>query len=122
MWEALTAARDALAQIDCLVSCKIGMEDAISPADFPLIRIEPEQYDPGKPYQNRTATINIVFGMPYAPSEGLELVFERLHDLDDEIRAVLRDVLKARYLQTVWFDRRANVPYKLAAIRCEIMG
>ena len=41
MMAALEAVRNALAALPGVTTCKIGMEDNISPADYPLIRIVP---------------------------------------------------------------------------------
>ena len=46
---ALEAARDALALIAGVASCKIGLEANISPADYPLIRVVPSRLTPGRP-------------------------------------------------------------------------
>jgi hypothetical protein len=120
MMTTLEAARDALAQIDGVMSCRIGIEEAISPADYPLIRIVPDRITPGRPYDNRTAACTLYFGMPIANAEGLEAVYSGLFDLESGIRTVLR-TLGARYLETIMDSDRLPT-YKMAAIRCEIGG
>ena len=47
-------ARDALADIPGVVSCKIGIEKNLSPADYPMIRLVPSRLSPGRPYSART--------------------------------------------------------------------
>ena len=69
MMAALEAARDALALIPGITSCKIGTEDGISPADFPLIRIEPLRVTPGQPYGKRTCEVVVHFGLPVGQSD-----------------------------------------------------
>jgi hypothetical protein len=44
----LEAARDAMALIAGVASCKIGLESNISPADYPLIRVVPSRLTPGR--------------------------------------------------------------------------
>ena len=67
----LEAARDAMALIAGVASCKIGLESNISPADYPLIRVVPSRLTPGKPYGNRTMIETLIyFGAQTAKSEG----------------------------------------------------
>lgn len=120
MWALMERARDAFAAIDGVQSCRIGIEDSISPADFPLIRIVPETYTTGRPYGHETAKVAIVFGLPIADSEGMELAYEQLHTMRDEIKRVIREQLTGRYLNTDWFDKRGTLPYKLAAVTAEL--
>lgn len=129
MWATIEAAIAAFKKIDGIQSVDVGIEDDISPADFPLIRIEPEKYDPGRPYTHRTGTFNVVFGVPIAASEnrtsdasGLRTVYEQLHTLEAAIINTIRADLDGRYLTTVFFDRRVRVPFKLLAVRCELKG
>lgn len=124
--ETLTAARDALALIPGVASCKVGMEDNISPSDYPLIRLVPGVLTPGQPYGHRTIDTLVTFGAQVTDSEGLESVYDALFDLEFLIRQALR-ALGARYINTVtdqdalpFVDGRPS-PYKLMAVRVELM-
>jgi hypothetical protein len=121
----LTAARDALATISGVASCKVGMEDNISPSDYPLIRLVPSTLTPGAPYGARTIDTLITFGTQITDSEGLESVYAALFTLESAIREKVRG-LGGRYLTTVtdedalpFVDGRPS-PYKLMAVRCEL--
>ena len=121
----LTAARDSLAAISGVASCKVGMEHNISPSDYPLIRLVPSSLTPGQPYGSRTIDTLITFGAQVTESEGLESVYTALFALELSIRTKIRD-LGGRYITTVtdedalpFVDGRPS-PYKLMAVRCEL--
>lgn len=120
MMAALEAARDALAVIAGVASCKVGLEANISPADYPLVRLVPVRITPGKPYNNRTAEVMIVFGTPTTKAEGLEEVYRDLFALESEILRVVRN-LGGRYVETVTDDDRLDA-YKVMAARVELPG
>lgn len=127
MMAALEAARDALAEIEGLaqigdeVSCRIGLEADISPAQYPLIRIVPTRVVPGRPYHQRTAEITIIFGAQIADSEGLETVYAGLFDLEAAILAVCK-AQGWRYLDTITEPNPFEAPraYKLLGVRVEM--
>jgi hypothetical protein len=123
--DTLTVTRDALALIPGVASCKVGMEDNISPSDYPLIRLVPSTLTPGAPYGARTIDTLITFGAQVTESEGLETVYAALFDLELAIREAVR-ALGGRYLTTVtdqdalpFVDGRPS-PYKLMAVRVEL--
>ena len=125
MMAALEAARDALALIPGITSCKIGTEDGISPADFPLIRIEPLRVTPGQPYSKRTCEAVVHFGLPVGQSDaddggGLELVFQGLFELEAQVLAVLK-TLSARYVETIVGDQE-QMTFRTMGVRCELRG
>lgn len=115
----LEAARDAMALIAGVASCKIGLESNISPADYPLIRVVPSRLTPGKPYGNRTIETLIYFGAQTAKSEGLETVYGDLFDLESAIIAAVQG-LGGRYRETITDEDRLEGGYKLMTIRCEL--
>lgn len=122
MYSTLQTLRDALAQITGIQSCKIGYESGISPACYPMIRLVPVVASPGNPYRYRTSEILIYFGDDTTNSQGLELVYKRLFELEEEILQVVKDQ-DGRYLETVTDQDRgisAGSTYKLMAIRCEL--
>lgn len=120
MMSNLTALRDALKNITGISSCKVGLEDNISPADYPLARIVPTRITPGRPYHNRTAECQIIAGCKIANSEGLEAVYTALFTFEAEILRVIK-AQSGRYIDTLWDEDRLST-YKLIAIRCEIGG
>ena len=122
MFDTLTAAREVLAQIPDVASCKIGLEQGITAADYPLIRLVPSRITPGRPYNNRTAETLIYFGMDVtgADAGGLEAVYAALFGLEAEIIERLR-ALGHRYIETATDEDRLDA-YKLMTIRAELAG
>ena len=122
MLATLNAARDALALVPGVASCRIGIEQGITAADYPMIRLVPSRITPGRPYNNRTAEVLIYFGMDTTAAEagGLEAVYAALFGLEAEIIERLR-ALGHRYLETITDEDRLDA-YKLMTIRAEIVG
>ena len=121
MMPTLQSARDALATIPGVKSCKIGLESGISPADYPLVRLVPTRLSPGKPYNRRTAEVTIYFGMDRGETEtgGLEAVYGALFGLELQIRDRVRE-LGGRYLATITDEDRLDT-YKLMAVQVELI-
>lgn len=117
---ALTRARDAMALISGVASCKIGLEANIGPADYPLVRLVPSRLLAGKPYSRRTIETLIYFGMPTTNAEGLEQVYADLFDLEHHIIAAIK-TLPGRYIETITDEDRLDA-YKLMTVRCELQG
>lgn len=122
MLATLTAARDALALVPGVASCRIGIEQGITAADYPMIRLVPSRITPGRPYNNRTAEVLIYFGMDTTAAEagGLEAVYAALFGLEAEIIERLR-ALGHRYVETITDEDRLDA-YKLMTIRAELVG
>ena len=122
MFAALEAARDALALIDGVATCKIGIEPGIAPGDYPMIRLVPSRIVPGRPYATRTAEVSIYFGhdTSTAGSGGLEAVYEALFVMEAEIIAAVKE-LGGRYIDTVTDEDRLDL-FKLSVVRCELIG
>lgn len=120
MFAVLETARDALALIDGVASCKIGIEANLGPGDYPMIRLVPTRLIAGRPYHARECETLIYFGAPIANSEGMEAVYESLFALEAEILTVLR-ALGARYRETITDEDRLDA-YKLMVIRADITG
>jgi hypothetical protein len=119
MMSTLEQARDALASISGLASCKIGIEANISPASYPMIRVVPSRVIPGKPYTGRTVETLLYFGTQTGNAQGLETVYENLSELESDMLDILK-ALGARYVETITDEDRLDT-YKLMAIRCELL-
>ena len=118
MYTTLETLRDAMADIDCVKSCKIGIEAGISPADYPLIRIVPIRIVPGRPYDKRTAEVGVYFGDDTSNAEGLETVYQNLLTMESEIIKTIK-ANNGRYIETITDEDRLDT-YKLMFIRFEI--
>ena len=118
MYAKLVTLRDAMAVIDGVKTCKIGVEAGISPADYPLIRLLPARITPGTPYNQRTAEVSVYFGVNITESEGLEYVYQRLLLLEAEIIKKIK-ASGGKYIETITDEDRLDT-YKLMFIRFEI--
>ena len=114
----LLTLRDALAELPGLSSCQIGLEANISPEHYPLVRLVPARFTPGRPYGNRTCEVLLYFGARIANSQGLEEVYRGLFALEAAILDTLR-TLGVRYVETITDEDRLDT-YKLMAIRAEL--
>lgn len=122
MLAVLEAAKASLAAIPDVASCRIGLEQGITAADYPLIRLVPSRITPGRPYSNRTVECQIMFGMDITAAEanGLEAVYSALFGLEAEIIERLRS-LGHRYIETVTDEDRLDT-YKLMSVRAELVA
>lgn len=124
MWTELAALRDALADIEGVKTCKVGIESGMSPADYPMIRVVPIRITPGKPYNHRTAEVRIYFGMDLGETEGdgtncgLEYVYRSLDTLEGSIITTIK-AEGGRYIDTVTDEDRLDT-FKVMVVRCEI--
>lgn len=120
MMSSLEALRTSLSSITGVVSCKIGIEANISPADYPLIRIVPTRITPGAPYNKRSAECLIHFGAQKNLSEGLESVYTALFAMEDDIINKVK-TLGGTYLETITDSDELDA-YKMMAVRFRIIG
>jgi hypothetical protein len=120
MMAALEAVRDALALVPGVASCKIGLEENLSPEDYPMVRLVPARIIAGRPYHGRECETLIYFGAPIANSEGMEAVYAALFQLEGNLLAVLRRA-GHRYRETITDEDRLDA-YKIMALRVDIIG
>lgn len=139
MMTKLDALRDALATISGVATCKIGLEENITPDDYPLIRVVPSRFEPAETRMSgavltRKGEVTIYFGMPVQPFDevadsggytALEKVYSALFTMEAAILGKLSTppagLIRSQYLETITDEDRLDT-YKLMAIRCEIEG
>lgn len=114
----LEALRDALRAVPGVASSKIGLEANISPIDYPMVRLVPTRFVPGKPFGIRSAETLIYFGSALTNSQGLEAVYTELFELEASILWVLQDA-GVKYVETITDEDRLDA-YKLMTVRCEV--
>lgn len=123
----LEALRSALAAIQGVTSCKVGLEENICPDDYPIVRIVPSRINAGETYRKRKADVLIYFGVPIQPFDDtadaggrvfLEKVYAALFSLEESIRAVVR-AQGGAYRETITDEDRLET-YKMMAVRCEV--
>jgi len=122
---ALAAGVSGLAVIDTPdgpdVSCKLELEDNISPDSYPLIRVVLTRLTPRKQYAHRGIEAMIVFGAKIANSEGMAAVLDGVLTMEDAIDAV-RKAQGWVYVDTIANPAPFEAPkaYKLMGMRVEM--
>ena len=122
----LTAVRDALALVDGVKTCRIGMEAGITPDDYPMVRVVPSRIEDtvvllGAP---RKCEALIYFGVPvHEFADGLEALYSRLFDMEAALLAAMRSqtVCSVKYLETILDEDKVEA-FKLMALRVELVG
>lgn len=127
MMTELEALRDALGAIAGVASCKIGLEENITPADYPLIRIVPSLLADGEVIGRRRADLLVYFGQPIQPFDDtpdsggrvrLEKRYAALFSMEVSIRSVL--ALHGGYYQETITDEDRLDTYKMMAVRAQL--
>lgn len=131
---ALTLIKTTLATAPDVASCRIGLEAAITPADYPLIRIVPTRLLPQDVGSTRRQMeVLIYFGAPVLEvSGGLEAVYSTLLAMETAIKDLMTltvvkaaretgEYLKTQYIETVTDEDRLP-HYKLFAMRWRVEG
>ena len=127
-WAVLASIRDALAALDGVKSCKVGMERTIKPADYPLVRIVPRTITDGVPRGlAREIECLIYFGMPlheFSDTGGLEAVYEKLLPFEERLLTAARaadGVASLVHVETL-LDEDQVAAFKMMALRVRIVG
>lgn len=119
MYTALSNIKTALSGVAGVNTCKIGIENSLSPDDYPIIRIVPQRIEPGNVIARNKYTVHIYFGLPISESDGgLEAVYAALSGLADNIRIAMETAqdFGALWQETILDDDRVD-KYKLGMAR-----
>lgn len=129
MMALLEKLKTALETIPGVASCRIGLEENITPDDYPIIRLVPSRAADGAAYAHRKVDLLIYFGMPIQPFDDapdaaglvrLEKLYAALFDLE---AAIISRIYQAggHYVETITDEDRIET-YKLMAVRCDVEG
>lgn len=125
MYLTLEHIRDSLESIKDVQTCRIGIENAISPDDYPIIRVVPSKASHGTTITRKKLDVLIYFGLPISESEegGLEAVYAALCSMEDEIILALESSadFTAVWQDTVTDEDRLEA-YKLFASRFTVVA
>ncbi|MDP2811773.1 MAG: hypothetical protein Q8O34_16670 [Rhodocyclaceae bacterium] len=120
----LDSLKARMAALPGVATCKIGLEDAIAPEDYPILRLVPSRASRGEA-ERRKMDVLIYFGAPILAVEegGVEAVYRALFALEGAIIAALSpgDGWRAKYVKTITDEDRIET-YKLMVVRCEVEG
>jgi len=127
---ALEAMRDALAALPGVQTCRIGIEDNITPDDYPIIRLVPSKLSPfGEVGYRHRCEAHIYYGAPIQPFDDapdsagrvrLEKLYAALFEMDAAIREILYLAGWQCFETTLDEDRLET--YKLMAVRCLLIA
>ena len=129
MMALLETLKTALAAIPGVASCRIGLEENITPDDYPIVRLVPSRAAEGAAYAHRKVELLIYFGMPIQPFDDapdaagrvrLEKLYAALFAMEAAIIAGLGQA-GGRYVETITDEDRIET-YKLMVVRCEVEG
>ncbi len=124
----LASIRDALAALDGVKTCRIGMEKSITPADYPLVRIVPRTIKDGVPRGLvREVECLVYFGMPlqqFTDLGGLEAVYEKMLPFEQRLLDAMRaaDGVASVVHEETLLDEDQNAAYKTMALRVRVVG
>ncbi len=104
-------------KIEYVNSVGIGIEPNLAPQDYPMVRIVPQRFLPGK-YNNRVCECGFFFGMATTDAAGREEVYKMLFELERDLIKIIKEQ-GGRYFETVT-DESALDTYKLMYIRADL--
>jgi hypothetical protein len=126
MWAYIEALKTSLAALNVAKTVKIGLEAALSPADYPVIRLVPSDIKPVQDhYSRRKMTLLIYFGLNDHESKiGLEALSKKLLEMEQLLRDNLNvgEGFKPRYVKTMFDEDRLGEPFKIMCIVIEVEG
>jgi hypothetical protein len=123
-WDILTAARDHLAAVPGVQTCRIGLEAGMTPDDYPMVRIVPSRAVPSGIMSRRKVEALIYFGQPVHEFEaGLEEQWRSLLEMEAALLVAVEQIpgVAATYRETITDEDRVEA-YKLFALRVELVG
>lgn len=124
VYPVLSALRDRLATVAGIVTCRVGIEANMTPADYPMVRIAPSKVSYAAVLGRRKVECLVYFGAPvHEFSAGLESLYADLLSLE----ALLLDAATTAadfycdYLETIADEDRVD-GFKLMAMRLVVEG
>lgn len=124
VYPVLVALRDRLAGVAGIVTCRIGLEANMTPADYPMVRIVPSRVDYGAVIGRRKTECLVYFGKPvHEFTAGLEALYSDLLALEALLidAALTGSGFYCQYLETITDEDRVD-GYKLMALRLVVEG
>jgi hypothetical protein len=132
MMDVLTVLKNRIAALPGIATCKIGLEDNLTPDDYPMVRIVPSRVEPSANGTRLKMELLIYFGAPVQPFDDtpdaggrvrMEKLYAALFDIEAALRALPRngDGFAYRYRDTITDEDRLDT-YKIMAVRAEVEG
>ena len=124
VYPVLTALRDRLASVAGIVTCRVGIEANMTPADYPMVRIVPSKVSYAVVLGRRKVDCLVYFGTPvHEFSAGLEALYADLLALEALLidAATSGSTYYGEYLETNADEDRVD-GFKLMAMRVVVEG
>ena len=117
----LVALRDTLGAVPGIQTSRIGLEANMTPADYPMVRIETSRLTESGVLGRRGADVLVYFGMPlHEFTDGLEAMLEKLLALEASlVEAATSGPAFCRYIETIADEGRVD-GYRLMALRLRV--
>jgi hypothetical protein len=108
--------KDCLSGIDGVNTVKIGIETALSPVDYPLIRIVPTKKEHGSAFPRESLSVDVFFGYPTTQADvSLEAVYGQIDIMERVIIGCLETCsCFTAVFQGTEYDQDQVAGYKLA--------
>lgn len=113
-----------LEDVTGVVTSKVGLEPAISPNDYPIIRVVPIKLMQSEMLPRRKIELLVYYGAKVQPFEGMSAVYEALCTMEQEIIDILQNGqggYVADFLETITDEDRLET-YKIFASRFVVQG
>jgi hypothetical protein len=119
----LTDMKAKLALIPNIKTVGVGLESNLSPADYPCVRLVPQQFSKGdQNYSYRTCNLLVYFGLPLVEGDvSLESIYDQLLTLEEEVIVATRrgDGYKSIYQKTLTSGNEVT-NYRLFCVVLEV--
>lgn len=124
VYPSLVTLRDSLAGLAGVATCRIGIEANMTPADYPMVRIVPENIEDDSTMGRRRTAVLIYFGQPIHEFDaGLEALWQSHLTMETAIvdRAFQTTGITFEYVETILDEDRIEA-YKVMAVRGVVVG
>lgn len=120
----LATARDSLAGLASVATCRIGFEANMTPADYPMVRIVPSKIGDEAVLGRRGVEVLVYFGQPiHEFSTDLEGQWQSLLAMEAEILGRLHQTAGVTFdYRDTFLDEDRIEAYKVLAIRGVVSG
>lgn len=125
MYSILQNMKAALSAISGVATCRIGIENGLSPADYPIIRIVPATARHGEVMTRKKLSVMVYYGAAITEADGgLEAVYAALCSLEQAVISALESAgnpFTAVWQETVTDEDRLE-HYKLFVSRFDVVA
>ena len=96
--------KQKLSAVQGLKTCAVGIEANLSPADYPLVRIVPNQFRKAESSHYRICDLYVYFGLPLTEGvTSIESIYSQLLEMEQQVIEATRigDNYRSTYQKTI---------------------